>query len=549
LKFWKKDEKMRKMIYLMLALLMLSAASANAQVTIGSDKEPPAYSLLELDAGSNKGGLHLPRLTTAERDALSLDADAAGLLIFNTSTGCLDIWTGSTWKSQCESTLPRGVNPSFEENGRYALYGKILFDVNNGAVSAYPEPYNSYPADYPHTCDLSSNLTYTYTLKSLPENSYTFSSAQFVVDDPTGLLASYSTNTDTTVTLTFKSLADVKTAVGNADRTNAKKITITAFFLDNRGSKKKVELVVRVQNAPVGCSVRKVADPTSSSPTVSGWRTFMCYNLGANPDYGDPIKQKSYIPSPNIGSSTDRTVYGNLYQWGRVGDGHQRRDLSIENVWPIDHSGVTSGFTEDPVPNNAANINTTTGQVLETDDRFGKFIRRISGNLDWIAGTDTVYNNRWNIGTEASPKKAPADPCPVGWRVPTRTEWASIYGTTTNCGAGITCYTTNAKVNKWEHNLAVPPTGETGTHGISLTPSKGATNTTYGTSPTLFLPAGDDRSYDLATINTDGTTSIYWSSTVSNSLLAYRFLCNITNVNLSNASPRSSGLSVRCVAE
>ncbi|MDR1610998.1 MAG: hypothetical protein LBS08_05775, partial [Candidatus Symbiothrix sp.] len=89
MKIWKKDEKMRKMIYLMLALLALSAASANAQVTIGSDKEPPAYSLLELDAGSNKGGLHLPRLTTAERDALSLNADAAGLLIFNISTNCL----------------------------------------------------------------------------------------------------------------------------------------------------------------------------------------------------------------------------------------------------------------------------------------------------------------------------------------------------------------------------------------------------------------------------------------------------------------------------
>ncbi|MDR1610646.1 MAG: hypothetical protein LBS08_03955, partial [Candidatus Symbiothrix sp.] len=139
----KKDEKMRKMIYLMLALLMLSAASANAQVTIGSAIDPPAYSLLELDAGSYKGGLHLPRLTTTERNALVLNADAAGLLIFNTSTNCLDIWTGSTWKSQCESTLPGGANPStpasFEENGRYALYGKILFDVNDKeGVSDYP---------------------------------------------------------------------------------------------------------------------------------------------------------------------------------------------------------------------------------------------------------------------------------------------------------------------------------------------------------------------------------------------------------------------------
>jgi menaquinone-dependent protoporphyrinogen IX oxidase len=80
---------------------------------------------------------------------------------------------------------------------------------------------------------------------------------------------------------------------------------------------------------------------------------------------------------------------------------------------------------EDPVPNNAANINTTTGQVLETDVRFGKFIRRNAGNFDWIAGSAAVYNNRWNAGTEAFPVKAAADPCPEGWRVPTRTEWTS----------------------------------------------------------------------------------------------------------------------------
>ncbi|MDR1632063.1 MAG: fibrobacter succinogenes major paralogous domain-containing protein [Dysgonamonadaceae bacterium] len=538
------------MKFLVLALLMLSAVSANAQVTIGSNQGPPAYSLLELDAGSYKGGLHLPRLTTEERDALSLDTGAAGLLIFNISTSCLDIWTGSTWKSQCESTLPEGVNPSsfsFEENGRYALYGKILFDVNGGNVSDYPEPYKNYPSDYPHTCDLSSKLSYDYTLKSSPENSYTFSSAQFVVDDPTGLLDSYSTTTDATVTLTFKSLAEVKTLVGNAGRANAKKITIKALFLDNKGEQKKAELVVRVQNAPVGCSVRKVGDPTSPATTVNGWLTFMCYNLGANPDYGDPAIQKSYVPSPNTGSSTDRTVYGDLYQWGRVDDGHQRRDLTPENIWPADNLGSTTGFTEDPVPNDAVYINTTTGQVLETDARFGKFIRRNTTNYDWIAGDTYVYNNRWDTtGTKLS--KAPADPCPTGWRVPTNTEWASIYGTTVNCGSA-DCYT-NAKVNKWLHNFEIPPAGDTGTHGVSLTPSTAQGNTTYGTYPTLFLSAGDDRNRDHATIDNSGTRSIYWSSTVvGSSINAYGLGCSSTHVNPSSTGNRSGGRSVRCVAE
>ncbi|MDR1632399.1 MAG: fibrobacter succinogenes major paralogous domain-containing protein, partial [Dysgonamonadaceae bacterium] len=515
----------------------------------------------ELDAGNIKGGLHLPRLTTTERNALALNADAAGLLIFNTSSECLEIWTGSTWKSQCDNVPVAGDDISIpavplELNGKYKIYGKILFDVNDGAVANYPEPYKSYPSDYPHTCDLGAETTTSvYSLKSLPEDVYSSSAVQFTVEDPSKLLASYVANSSAkTVTLTFKNLATVKGIVGDAGRTNAKKITIKALFLDNKGERKKTELVVRVQNAPVGCSVRKVDDPTSSSTTVDSWLTFMCYNLGANPDYGDPIAQKSYVPSPNTSSSTDRTVYGDLYQWGRVDDGHQRRDLTPENVWPSDHSGVTTGFTDDPVPNNAANINTTTGQVLETDARFGKFIRHRSGNYDWIAGGTgvAIYNNRWNTNTEAAPVKAVSDPCPKGWRVPTRTEWASIYGTTTNCfnSEGVDCYG-SAMVNKWAHNFAAPPAGETGTHGVSLTPSTEQGGDAYSASPTLFLPAGDDRNCDHAVIDNSGMSSIFGSTTIvgGSSANVYALLCASTGVRPSSGCARSNGNSVRCVAD
>jgi uncharacterized protein (TIGR02145 family) len=540
-------------ISLMLTLLVLSVASVNAQVTIGSTINPPAYSLLELDAGNFKGGLHLPRFTTAERNALVLNSEAAGLLIFNTSTGCLDIWTESAWKSQCDNVPVAGDDTSIppvplELNGRYKIFGKILFDVNNGSVSNYPAPYNGYPSDYPHTCDLNSSLTYTYTLKSFPANAYTFSAVQFMVDDPTGLLASYTTNSSAgTVALTFKSLADVKTLVGVAGRTDAKKITIRALFLNNHSERKKVELVVRVQNAPVGCSVRKVNDPTLANPTVSGWHTFLCYNLGADPDYGDPAAQKAYVPSPNSGGSTDRTVYGDLYQWGRVDDGHQRRDLTSENVWPADHSGIISGFTEDPVPNNATNINTTTGQVLETDVRFGKFIRRLTSNYDWIAGTTAVYNNRWNAGTEAAPVKAVADPCPQGWRIPTRTEWASIYGTTLLCSSGADCYT-NAKINQWTNNFAAPPAGDLGTHGASLIPSTVAGNTTYGTAPSLFLPGSSDRNCDHAILDDNGIACRYGSSS-SSGASTYIVACHSTMLGTAIGGTRSYGHSVRCIAE
>jgi uncharacterized protein (TIGR02145 family) len=358
--------------------------------------------------------------------------------------------------------------------------------------------------------------------------------------------------------LTFNSLTDVQSKVGNAGRTDAKKITIKALFLDNNGARKKVELVVRVQNAPVGCSVRKVDDPGKTNPVINGWLTFMCYNLGADPDYGDPIAQKAYVPYPNNSGSTDRTVYGDVYQWGRIDDGHQRRDLTPENIWPSDHFGQTTGFANNPVPNAPANIDMKgekpSYQVLETDVRFGKFIRRNVSSYDWIAGTGTdegIYDDRWNIGSEETPVKAPADPCPAGWRVPTRTEWASIYGTTTDCTTG-DCLG-NAKVNQWVYNFAdfaASPAGDPGTRGISLTPSGTAGNTTYGADPTLFLPAGADRDHDHAAVNGVGGASICWSSSVvASGVHAYTLAWSSTLVYLNRKTPRATGNLVRCVSE
>jgi hypothetical protein len=49
-------------------------------------------------------------------------------------------------------------------------------------------------------------------------------------------------------------------------------------------------------------------------------------------------EQMNYTPTPNTGNSTDTTVYGHLYQWGRIADGHQLRNSSAVNGG----SGATS---------------------------------------------------------------------------------------------------------------------------------------------------------------------------------------------------------------
>ena len=112
--------------------------------------------------------------------------------------------------------------------------------------------------------------------------------------------------------------------------------------------------------------------PTVYNPTTG--RTWMDRNLGA---------------SQMATSSTDAAAYGDLYQWGRATEGHEKRT-----------SGTTAmGFqATTPVPN--------AGNTWD-----GVFIRNIG---DWLTPPDTTLWQGVN-GTN--------NPCPAGFRIPTHDEW------------------------------------------------------------------------------------------------------------------------------
>lgn len=68
-----------------------------AQVGIGT-VSPNAKAVLELKSPSNNQGFLVPRLTTAERTAItSLSATEKGLLIFDTDINKFYYWSGSAW--------------------------------------------------------------------------------------------------------------------------------------------------------------------------------------------------------------------------------------------------------------------------------------------------------------------------------------------------------------------------------------------------------------------------------------------------------------------
>jgi uncharacterized protein (TIGR02145 family) len=87
-------------------------------------------------------------------------------------------------------------------------------------------------------------------------------------------------------------------------------------------------------------------------------------------------------------SSTDAAAYGDLFQWGRLDDGHQIRT-----------SGVTSG---------------TCDAVATDTPPHSNFIKCNSNPYDW---RNPQNDNLWQGVSGIN------NPCPSGWRVPTEAEW------------------------------------------------------------------------------------------------------------------------------
>jgi len=186
--------------------------------------------------------------------------------------------------------------------------------------------------------------------------------------------------------------------------------------------------------------------------TTSTGRIWMDRNLGA-----------TRVPTSQI----DAQGYGDLYQWGRGKDGHQLRT-----------STTTSNQSTSDIVGNALFI-TTPGNTIYSDWRTPQ-----NDNL-W-QGVDGINN-----------------PCPAGFRIPTKAEW-------------------EAEIQTWSSR-----------------------NATGAFASILKLPPAGKRQYD-GVISTDNTSAYYWTSTISQTQV---FSMNLTSTGAysTNAYPRVNGYSCRCI--
>jgi len=85
-----------KLVIIISSMLLINAQICAQNVGISPDGSAPDNSAM-LDIKSTSGGLLIPRMTTAQRNAISNPAQS--LLIFNTTTKCFETYVDGQWNS------------------------------------------------------------------------------------------------------------------------------------------------------------------------------------------------------------------------------------------------------------------------------------------------------------------------------------------------------------------------------------------------------------------------------------------------------------------
>ena len=290
----------------LLFLIGLGAANVNAQVTIGASAAPDKFSLLDLVTTNVQKGIHMPRLTTAQRNALIAataadSTNAKGLAVFNTTTNCYDVWNGKQWLSLCDA-------------------------VNSLKITVQPAPF-TFRRLYDSIADPNSPATATPVTLS-------------VTATGNGTLSYKWYQTPRNINST------VHGAVLGTAATYSPPVTAwgmnSYYCVVSNGTD---SIVSNIADVAIGCGAKTIN---------GGWVIAMCQNLGAAPA-PTALETTSFAVD-----TTSSDAKGWLFQWGRASDGHQFRS-SLLASGPVD-----SLITQQIQPSDTLHY----GKFITTTDAF-----------------------------------------------------------------------------------------------------------------------------------------------------------------------------------
>ena len=253
----------------------------------------------KVDISSSTQGFLPPRMSTVQRNAIA--SPALGLVIFNTTTNCLNFFVGNGWNEACGSLVNTSLLNTLNCAGA-TITGTLTSGSSANGVSTA--------------------ISYT------GGNAGTYSAQNVASTGVLGLIAALAVGTlangNGSVTYT---ITGTPTSAG------------TATFAISLGGQ-SCTFSVPVLSAPayspnaVNCAGGTTAIVNVTNPLTG--KIWMDRNLGS-------ITAGSF--------STDQNAYGDLYQWGRFTDGHQCRFVSttatLSNVDQPSHGNFITSSTGD----------------------------------------------------------------------------------------------------------------------------------------------------------------------------------------------------------
>ena len=480
-----------------MAILLVShnLTAQSGQATIGGSTPDPSA---VLDMQSTDKGFLLPRLSTAERNAIVNPAH--GLVIFNTVTLCMEINQGTSSAPQWERAKCRTGIITTLDCGSASVSGQMIsipYTGGNGGV------YEANSAASSGVTGLTAALTagnYTagggslsWVVSGVPSSvgtaAFSLSAGGYTCSVPftvvSGTIASLNCAgaAITGTLLNGQSASGVSASVpytgGDGGFHSGQTVTSTGVtgltatlsgggFASGTGS-----LSYSITGTPASggtasfalniggqtCTLDVTVIPVCRAKVnATDYKNFMCYNLGAANTSADP-----FTPGWEIN--------GGYWQWGRLVQAAAGPTGSGSGQA---NGGVVSGW------------NTT-----------------YAANGDWADGTKTAN-----------------DPCPAGYRVPTKEQWAGVIAN----------------------------------NNITYVGSFSSSNTNYGAGvklgDELMLPAAGNRDPTVGALTNRGNNGNYWSTmeNITNPGGSLYMFFNSSIPTITGGS-RTSGRSVRCVAE
>jgi uncharacterized protein (TIGR02145 family) len=494
--------KSNKYLILLLAIGLFSQG-AYAQVKVGVNPTTINSSAIFEMESTNKGIL-FPRMTTTQRNAIT--SPATGLLIYNTTTNCMEYFNGTGWLNTCTNsiTAPGGGGASSGGTAVVSAWSSTVgcsvgAGTNNSPAGVRRGGVNETmvqgtPAPSTATITLVANVTTagTYTIFTNTVNGVTFSAS-----------GTFGSTGNQTVTLTP---TGTPTLAGNYMWTTNRTPSINVY-----GS-------VITTNAPLGSTYTTHFNGIISGVHVGGTEVNASQTTGEIFSNNTTCQSKPISAQGCGGVSSVTDESGRVHPTVRI-NGQcwlQTNSIKIPSVYENYTTGSWTNTSQD-------------------DQGYWGYYATATGASSW-QGTEPATNEglmyQWCGAMDATISERSRGICPAGWHVPSDCEWMYL-----EHGLGMSITEQNGNGN-WRANNA----DNEGTPGYKLrSQGTGQTNAS-GFSGLL-----------VGTRSTNGTfanrTSIgyWWSSSATGATLR---ALNTGGRGVYRASASTAfGFSVRCLKD